>query len=438
MKLHLLDNIGLKIAALFLAILVWLAVVNVNDPTMTKTITGVPVTVTNSSYLESIGMSSRLESGMSTVSVTLTGRRSAVEPLTRDDVRAEADLTQIVNMDADPIMVPVSVSAGGLSQGCIAVSPGNIEVVLEEMMSADFLVTATTGETRPSNTSYQIGTLTATPESVTITGPSSLIQIIDRVTAPVDVSRISGDAILHTEPVIYDKNGAQFTDAQLGSLRFSMSSNTISVDVDLWNLVSDVTIAAETGGEVAQGYRVGEVRTTPSVISLACSEEGMAALAASGNTITIPPDLLDVESLNEDTEVRVDITSALPSGVRLADNVSSTVLVNVEILPLDSKTYELPVGRIEQRNLRDGYGVIYRQDVVRIRVQGDDMDNLLDGNIQMAVDLSQIGEGVHQDVPVLISLPEGYFLTGGTTVSLELARIAESSDSGSTSAASAP
>ena len=41
------NNIMLKIAAVFIAALIWLAVVNLSDPTKTITIYGIPINLTD-------------------------------------------------------------------------------------------------------------------------------------------------------------------------------------------------------------------------------------------------------------------------------------------------------------------------------------------------------------------------------------------------------
>ncbi|MGX8703321.1 MAG: hypothetical protein ACSW8H_02585, partial [bacterium] len=81
---------GLKIASILLAICIWLIIVNVNDPILTKTIRDVPVTVENQSYIESLGKSYRIAQGYSTIAVTVQSNRSVVESLTSSNVNAIA------------------------------------------------------------------------------------------------------------------------------------------------------------------------------------------------------------------------------------------------------------------------------------------------------------------------------------------------------------
>ena len=430
MKTRLFHNIGLKAASLILGFFVWMIVVNVNDPIITRTIAGIPVTVSNSSYVESLGMSCKLKNGSDTVSVIVTGHRSVVEPLVRDDIRAVADLTQIVSMESDPIMVPVSVTAGKVSRENVAVSPGSIEIALEEMQNAEFVIVPTAGDTKPSNKRYQVGELTASPESVTITGPASLIQIIDRVIAPVDATQLVSDTVVSSKLQIYDRNGAQFTDAQMESLKFTRTDGTISVGVDIWRVISDISLTPTYSGKPESGYRVGEITSTPSVVTVAGTDEALELLSDNGNAITIPSELIDVTDAKDDFTVRVDLTQILPEDIRLADNVSTVALIAVEVLPLDSRTFEIPVSAVEQKNIAEGLSVIFRIDKIRIRIQGEDekLETLTEKDIKLSIDFSGKKEGTFEDLEVDVDVPEGYTIVAPPTVNLEIAKTIESAE----------
>ncbi len=406
MKDKILNNFGLKIASLVLAFVVWLIVVNVNDPMITRTITGVPVALTNTAYVESLGMSCRVESGANTVSVTVSGHRSIVEPLTREMVHAEGDLTQIVSLDADPVMVPVSIQIGGVDSTNISAVPGNIEVVLEEMQSADFMVTPTAGDTRPYNTSYQVGSMTSYPDRITITGPASLIGIIDRVMASVDVSTLVSDTSVETNLEIYDKNGQAFTDVQMDSLRFSEEDGVVAVQVDLWTVVSGIGVRAETSGTPAEGFRIGDVTITPAEISVVGSESALRRLEKNGGTITIPAEMLDVTGLDADQDERISLTEVLPDGIRLAEGVAETAVVSIEIMALDSRTIEIPTGSIAQQGLAEGLALVFQREKIRVRLQGsgEAFSAIEAGDVAASIDLSGVSAGTQIEVPVTVTV----------------------------------
>ena len=92
LKQRLKNNWTLKLASVAIAFLIWLVVGNINDPIIQKVYSNVKVNITNGSYIESRGMTYRLDSNYQTVSVTLRGNSSKVTKR-NDDIVVEADLT---------------------------------------------------------------------------------------------------------------------------------------------------------------------------------------------------------------------------------------------------------------------------------------------------------------------------------------------------------
>lgn len=438
MKKTLLNNPGLKIASLVLAFLIWLIIVNVNDPVISKTIFNVPVEVTNASYIESMGQSYQVREGFETVSVTVHGNRSVVESLTADSITATANLTEIVNMNSDPITVPVRVSASGISAGNITANPGTIQIDLEEMISSDFVITGSAGTSVPAD-GYQVGTLTASPEKVTIYGPSSIISKIDKVLAPVDVTGISQNSSMTTSLVIYDKNGEALTDKQMAYLKFNIDNKDITVSVVLYQVMKNVAIGLDKySGKPAAGYQVASMTATPQTISVAGTADGLQTLTDEGSTISIGPELIDVSGKSSSFDVKVDdISPLLPKNVYLADGVSKTVVISVEILPLNSKSYEIATTAISKLNPGPGLTCVFSTAVITVGVKGTDeqLKTLTADQITASVDLSGLGEGTHT-LPVTISLPPGYSQVGDVTVNAALSVIGTSTaDSGTPAAA---
>ena len=77
MKEKILKNWGLKLMAVLLAFLVWFLVANIEDYTVTKTITGIPVEILNENAITDQDMVYDIVQGK-TVDVKVEGRRSVV------------------------------------------------------------------------------------------------------------------------------------------------------------------------------------------------------------------------------------------------------------------------------------------------------------------------------------------------------------------------
>ena len=141
MKKSLTTNIPLKIMSVIAAILIWLIIVNVDNPIVTRTIPNVPVQVLNEAYIESGGMMCLIPEDQDRVSVTVRGTRKTVESLKASDITATADLKQVVDLSTDPVMVPIAVNCPGIDANNAQSVPRNMEIQIEEMMTQEFIVT---------------------------------------------------------------------------------------------------------------------------------------------------------------------------------------------------------------------------------------------------------------------------------------------------------
>ena len=97
-------NIGLKIVALILGSIIWLAVVNTSDPSTTVTVHNIPITITNQKAITKQGLVYDVTSKQK-VDVTVSGNRSVVSGLTADDFKATASLKELSMVKAAPVTV---------------------------------------------------------------------------------------------------------------------------------------------------------------------------------------------------------------------------------------------------------------------------------------------------------------------------------------------
>ena len=82
MKKTLTNNIALKLISLFFAAIFWIVVVNVDDPEVTRSISGIPVIVLDEGVITNQNQVYEIASG-DMVSITVTGLRSQVDKMTR-------------------------------------------------------------------------------------------------------------------------------------------------------------------------------------------------------------------------------------------------------------------------------------------------------------------------------------------------------------------
>ena len=95
---------------------------------------------------------------------------------------------------------------------------------------------------------YEVGSQTASPEKVKITGPKSLVNKIDKVNATVDVDGRTKDFSEEAELNIIDKN----QDSLAGRMAYLTIDNTkVVVTTKFWKIRTGVNIGAYYVGAVS-------------------------------------------------------------------------------------------------------------------------------------------------------------------------------------------
>lgn len=427
MKKNMINKFTLKVLSLIIAILIWLLVRNVDDPIVVRTFYEIPVSIENASYFAENLEIPLLMDGKDTVKVRVKGARSVVSKLKKEDIKAVADMTQIISKDTTPIMVPVEVTGTGISDSDITVRPRNIQVDIEKQKSVEKTIAVSTGDTQPDK-DYEIGNLKANPEKVTISGPETIINKIDKVVALIDVTgRKESNIEIKSQLKIYDKNLDELSPKQLEYLNIKeISDNTIRIQAQFWKVKQNVKIKAEYSGEPKRGYEVDSINLVPDTISVAGTDEALKKLEQEGNTLEIPGKYIDVTDKTGDFEQNIDLSELLPEDLKLVRDLNSSVIATVKILPYNSRDYEVSVTQIEADNKAEDLDLVFQDEQITIRAKAkeQDLDSLSAANIQVQIDLNGYGEGEYE-VPVTVTLPGGYELVESIKVKVKLVPGAE-------------
>ena len=412
-KRKLTDNLSLKIMSVAIAIVVWLIVVNIDNPVGTNYYTITDVELINKEYVESsdtIGKMCMPEENQDSVKVAITASKKVRDRIRLSDITAVADLQQAVSLDTDPVMVPITVTclASGVLPSDIKVTPQNLTVNLDEKETQEFVVNVSKGDTKPGK-DYEVGSLTASPEKIRITGPKTLVNKIDKVNATIALDGNTEDYTQEVNLTIYDKNQEALSESEMNSLRIENNAKVV-VTAKLWKIRTGVKIAAGYVGTPAGGYQVGSVNTVPDTISVAGNTEGLESLSENDNMITIPADRIDISGESKDVERKISLKNLLPDNVKLTSDSSEDVWVTVSILPVGSQEFNLPTKNIEVKNKPDNLQVTFEtaQIALRIKSESEDLEDLnINEDVKAEIDLKDKEAGNYK-VPVKLSLPDGY------------------------------
>ena len=95
MKEFFTKNLDLKILSVLLSVVLWLVVVNIDDPVKNVQFSDVPVQILNDDLLKDKGLVYDVVDDSGMINVSVSGRRSVIEELSKSDIIATADVKEL-------------------------------------------------------------------------------------------------------------------------------------------------------------------------------------------------------------------------------------------------------------------------------------------------------------------------------------------------------
>lgn len=324
MKLKLTDNIALKILSVLAAIVLWRAVVNINDAPDTVRYM-MEVGMSNTNVITDNGKVFRVEDGTNTVRMTVKARRSVLEKLKPTDFTLTADMEKDLKYDS---LVGITVECRNKDIDLdkdVTLSRTNVKVSIEDSATEHFPVTVRAVGTK--NTGLEIGSMTPEQTIIKISGPVSIIERIKRVEAEVDVTGLPATSTKNCKLKILDGNNEEMDTSYLN---YTGKSDGIDVTVIM---LSTKTLPLNISyiGNPAENHVISNITCKPEVVTIA----GNVGVLAGMSSLDIPPEAVNAEGINENLQVIVDLKKYLPSGVILTDDNDASVLVTVEVKYVD-------------------------------------------------------------------------------------------------------
>lgn len=416
MREALTKNWGYKVLALGFSFLLWLAVVNVQDPVMTRTFTGVPVTVIHPEIITNRGNTYQVVDSTDTVSVVVKAKRSDMEKIRVDSIVATADMKNLDTKSGTLIPIDVKVTAAIRNSYEAYAVPGNIQIQIEANKTKSFPITVvTSGDLKDG---CVLSEAKANPEKIEISGPESIVSSIDKVVASVQLNGESEDTELDARLEIYDANGKSIT---MTTLEDNLEGETVKVSITVQHKKSVKVYFDTSGIQVADGYVLEDVTTEPQTIEVVGEDEDLDRI----DSIKIPAEALKETNLSETVERTVDIADYIPRGLRVLDETTGVpVVVKITVAKAGTKRFEFPVGSISVLNIPSGYKVSYDVTgnieiaVIGTREELNSMSELEQGSVY--INLIDVKSEGSYTVPLQIVLPGGVQLDHEVTIGVTL------------------
>lgn len=389
------NNLGYKILALVLALVIWLVVVNIEDPTKTQVYT-VSVTIQHPHYLEKQGKTYEVQSGTDEISFTVSAKRSIIDELSASDFEATADLKEVDSKGRVPIRLKVLRYSGR-----IELQKRTQYLVLDvdnlEKETYDIIVD-TTGE--PAD-GMQVAGKKVSPKTVTVSGPETVVSKISTAEVRTDVTDLAYDKTVKERIRFLDKNNRE---VDTSDLTVSRKRANVSVNIEEGK---DVSLSVKTSGKLSKKYQYDGADLSVSAVRVTGDDSVLSSLS----DIIFSGKDFDLTKRKKTFSVHVNLDDYLPDNVALADGEPSTVKVTIMISDSRHKAFSIPTGQISVDGLQDGYALKFAASSVVASIKGkeNDLEKVVAGDLGAYINVTGLKAGKHR---VTLRVKEPYTLEG--------------------------
>jgi YbbR domain-containing protein len=404
MKERLTRNLGLKILSLLVAVLVWVVILNVDDPVTTDTFNDIPVTKINENALAQNDKVYEVVSG-DTVDVKVKGKRSIIESLKNSDFQAVADLSELSITNAVPIDVTVPKYGDNVE---VVKENYTMQVSLEDLDSQQFRIDVVTTGSVPDG--YYIKDKTTSPNIIEVSGAESVVNKIKEVVVEVNVSNERESFKKTAVPKVYDKNGTL-----MDSSNITLNYEEVDASIELLK-TKTVNLFIEVKGTPYYGYIYKAPKYEPHQVVIAGKQEELDKVQYIMGEYYINYQKTDIED-------KVNIADFIKNDVILIDG-NQTAVINIDIEKLKSKDVSLNNSDIELKNIPAGFtAVLNNIEPIQVEVMGEDEQllNISKYNLEPYIDLSDADIGTKQ-FNIQFSPPEEGITIPSTSVSVTISK----------------
>lgn len=361
-------NLTIKAISLLLAVLLWIFVSNVQNPTREREFRTVPLTYKG---LEKPLAVVRIPAQ---VTVRVRGNADQVDSMGIRDLIAYVDLSG-VGPGTKSLEIKLSAPPG---VQVVSIIPQKVSVTVDEWQTKQVPVNIEYMGKLAKN--YRALGPVLKPQKVVVKGPRSLLQKIDQVFVNVDLKNSTQD-IQETLPVQVRQSGGEF-----GHGGIEVDPRVVEIRIPVQEILptKKVAIKPVVTGQPLAGYKVEAVVATPSfvtVVGLSTELDKIDALE------TVPIDIT-----GKQREFKQQAAVSLPKGIQLVKEEKT--LVTVQIVPNTVGNIEggiLTGVSVSIHNANPTNKVTLTPNKVDVTWTGQQ-----DPNLELWVDVANLSPGVHQ------------------------------------------
>ena len=411
MKKLLTRNLGLKLASLLLAFVLWFLVAQIYDPKDTVTFNNIQVRLINTELLDEEGKVYEVLDNSNLVRVTVTGPQSIVKSeLRRSDIVAEADMSKLTDINT----IAITYYCENISNDSVEIKGNHDSVRLNVEDKTSKWIKLESNTIGDVASGYMIGNVTLDQTNIEVTGPKSAISQVDHAGVDINVTDSTTSLSANVDIKLYDADDNELV---LESVKKNVDSAYVTVEV---LATKEVPVEIEYMGVPEDGYMAtGEVESSVPTVRIAGTVSTLVGISA----ITVPEDRMNITGQSDNLVDIINLKEYLPANVRLADkSFDGKITATVYIEPIVSKDLTVAAENISVTGVPDGMEaeITSTAEEYNITVSGlsRDVSILHDSSVTGILNLTQWMEdnGVEELTPGTYTIPVTFNLAEDITV----------------------
>lgn len=415
MKKLLTRNLGLKLASLVLAFVLWFLVAQIYDPKDTVTFNNIQVRLINTELLDEEGKVYEVLDNSNLVRVTVTGPQSIVKSeLRRSDIVAEADMSKLTDINT----IAITYYCENISNDSVEIKGNHDSVRLNVEDKTSKWIKLESNTIGDVASGYMIGNVTLDQTNIEVTGPKSAISQVDHAGVDINVTDSTTSLSANVDIKLYDADDNELV---LESVKKNVDSAYMTVEV---LATKEVPVEIEYMGVPEDGYMAtGEVESSVPTVRIAGTVSTLVGISA----ITVPEDRMNITGQSDNLVDIINLKEYLPANVRLADkSFDGKITATVYIEPIVSKDLTVAAENISVTGVPDGMEaeITSTAEEYNITVSGlsRDVSILHDSSVTGILNLTQWMEdnGVEELTPGTYTIPVTFNLAEDITVTPDI------------------
>ena len=411
MKKLLTRNLGLKLASLLLAFVLWFLVAQIYDPKDTVTFNNIQVRLINTELLDEEGKVYEVLDNSNLVRVTVTGPQSIVKSeLRRSDIVAEADMSKLTDINT----IAITYYCENISNDSVEIKGNHDSVRLNVEDKTSKWIKLESNTIGDVASGYMIGNVTLDQTNIEVTGPKSAISQVDHAGVDINVTDSTTSLSANVDIKLYDADDNELV---LESVKKNADSAYMTVEV---LATKEVPVEIEYMGVPEDGYMAtGEVESSVPTVRIAGTVSTLVGISA----ITVPEDRMNITGQSDNLVDIINLKEYLPANVRLADkSFDGKITATIYIEPIVSKDLTVAAENISVTGVPDGMEaeITSTAEEYNITVSGlsRDVSILHDSSVTGILNLTQWMEdnGVEELTPGTYTIPVTFNLAEDITV----------------------